>query len=273
MGKRMTLFIFQVLIWGMCHAQLVGVDIDLKTSMLVISQTVEQVAVESANNKMVDSIKAAQARVAAKTASIVIVKEAERASLQNVREFGIESRLYKNIGKKGSSLLQKIPVAMDALLMGNIVGKATALHDLGNISARATTLVNTFVDLCSNAKVVSPIQSGNSDKQINQGIMDGTGFTISGGGTSVNISGVDPRGGSRGDSHNLIDRQQRYELAYNVYVQLCQLNVEIDRLTNLARGATFGDLIYVYDRKSWNAMNDGKNTVQSTINMWNHKIK
>lgn len=254
-------------------AQIYDIEIDLKTSMLVLNQTIAQVAQEKANNLMVDSIKSAKARVAAKTASIALIKETHRASLANVSDFGPESRLYKNIGTKGVAILQKVPNTLDMILKANVVEKAVALHELGNVAAKATALVNTFVDLCGNARFASPMQTVKGEKPTMQGIMDGSGLTMRMGGTSTTVSGVDPQGGKRGDGHNLLKRSERYEMAYNIYQQLCSLNNELDQIGMLAQNARLGDMIYIYDRKSGNAFYGGKDAVESTIKMWNTKIK
>lgn len=269
MGKIRTALTAMLLLAATgARGQIVGAEIDLKTAMLVMSQTVAKVAEETANNKLVDSIKTSQTRIAAKTAAIVLVKESQRASMCNTDDFGPESRLYKRIGQKGVSVIEKVPRTLDLLIKTDLVSKATALHELGDISVKVTTLVNTFVDLCTNARFASPTETFKGEKPTMQGVLDGSGFTISTGGESTTITGVDAQGGKRGDGHNLLSRDQRYNMAYDIYSQLCGLEREINKMMYLAENARFGDMLRVYDRSSWNALNSGQSTVNSTIQTW-----
>lgn len=217
---------------------------DPRTTLQVAENMIMQLAVENQHNQILDTISSKQEEILAKTSAIYASKELNMQTLQNVKGFGAESLYYKEISITSVKIADLSSQALTAIKNSNTVSKANAILAVGNLSLKATQLVNDFVNIVTNCTVENPLKK----------------------------SGLDGTDGKK-DSHNLLDRYERMNLAAQITYDLKTIMAQLRAIIYYANYGNWGTLIKQIDRKTWGYMNYGKSISEKLVNQWNKQIK
>lgn len=154
------------------------------------------------------------------------------------------------------------------------------LNELTDVMLETEGLVNDFVNIVSNGKVVNPLKKPKAPSSCSA--CGGTNIkTIKTGGKSsyvfvcqkcghVDYSNSTTGGNNVGDGYNFLDRYTRINLTYKIYGRLLEIKYRMDAMVMMCQFGTWGDVFFKVDPKSWAAWFQASNSVNQLINEWNY---
>lgn len=220
------------------------VVVDARTTAQVVENMIIQLAVENQHNQILDTISSKQEEILVKTSAIYASKELTMQTLQNVKGFGIESMYYKEISITSLKIADLSTQAISAIKKSSMINKANAVLAVGNLSLKTTQLVNDFVNIVTNCTVENPLKKNGLD-------------------------GAE----EKKDSHNLLDRYERMNLAAQISYDLKKIKGQLNAIIFYANYGDWGTLVKQLDHKTWATLFNCKIISDKLVNQWNKQIK
>lgn len=217
--RILSLVIFASIFSLQSIAQVYSINIDTKTAALVGETQAAQLAVEEVHNTRLSKIDRLKKKIAGYSATMATLKEAYRATMQNVDGFGAETRIYKEVFSNAVEIAKNIPIALQELRK-RPYSMINCYKDIMDISLEATSAVNTFVNVVNNGRVSMKIKD-------------------------MDLSGTN-------DGYNFLNRTDRYVIANSVLTNLQEIKYKLEAVIYISRFCNgISDIVYSLDPESW----------------------
>lgn len=207
----------------------------------VAANTASQKAIEDQHNKRLDSISAKQNKLEQYTVSMATIKELYKLTMENVSDFGTESKYYIEIGRCAFDIIKDVPELVKVVNKAKFTNKVLCLNELGNLVTQTQQLVADFVNIVNNAKIQNPLQ-GQATAE------------------------------TKSDGYNFLDRYERLTVANKIYTDLMEIRYKVQGMMAMARYATMNDLFFAIDPEGWANIMVMQNSVGGLIMDWNGLI-
>lgn len=214
----------------------VRIVIDPWSIEAVVQNMATQAAVENMHNRRLDSIAAKQKKIEQLTVTMATIAEAYQITMQNIRGFGSESRYYIEIGLNSYEIVTRVPRILRKISRAHIPGQARCVMELTNVVAKTQQLVGDFVNIVNNARVSNPLPNGTAPV--------------------------------KRDGHNLLDRNDRLDMAIRIHSDLLHLRYKMQYLESLADCATWNSLFFAIAPADWCAIMDMRLQSEHLIRRW-----
>lgn len=214
------------------------VVIDPNCIKAVAANTASQKLIEDQHNQRLDSIAARKQKTELYTMGMATIKELYKLAKENVSGFGTESLYYREIEACALDIVSGVPELAATVGKANFPNKLLCLNELGNLVAETQQLVADFVNIVCNAKVTNPLK-GQATAE------------------------------TKGDGHNLLDRNERLTVANTIYADLLKIRYKVEGMLAMARYATLDDLFFSIDPEGWANVVTMRNRVDGLILDWN----
>lgn len=232
--KRFYIFAISLGVLLCGHAQ--SVNTDYKTIEMVTKTQAAQLVIETAHNEEINKIKKLKTKIAEYANTMTAIKEAYKASMQNIDGFGQETQMYKDIATTTIDIFKNIPIAITEI-QKHPLSMFTTYREIADLSSEATAAAATFVNIVNNGRVSFKIKD-------------------------INVNGTD-------DGYNFINRSDRYIMANDVLTKLQMIKYKLETIICLSRfcnGIT--NVLYALDIDSWCNIMGGGNQVNTIINLY-----
>lgn len=237
MGKLRHIFLAAALSATAGASAAWRVVIDPSCIKAVAANLASQKLIEDRHNTRLDSIAARKQKVELYTVSMATIKELYKLSMENVTGFGTESLYYKEIGLCALDILTGVPELVSTVGKADFPNKLLCLNELGNLVTETQQLVADFVNIVCNAKVENPLK-GRATAE------------------------------TKGDGHNLLDRNERLTVANTIYTDLMKIRYKVEGLLAMAQYATLNDLFFSIDPEGWANVVTMRTRVESLVLDW-----
>lgn len=239
MGKQF-LTIIAATIFGVSivNAQsMVNINFDAKTLEWLTANTATQETTNLLHNVQVDSIKKKQTRLMEFVTSIAVEKEMLAMTYKNVAGFKKESKYYKAMVAVGTDIVNHSASALSIVKQSKLPGKAIATVKISDLVAQAISLGKVFADIVANSEVENP----------------------------VNLPGA--ASGDK-DKHNLLNRNERLQMANDILFRLKGIDHQLCYLIYLTIHAEWRDTLFHLDRKTFLNYITAHREINEIVNKW-----
>lgn len=250
------------------------------TTAQVTANAAAQEEIEKKHNERLDTISAKQQKILQYTTTMETIKELYRISMTNVRGFGEETAYYKEMVELSADILMNVPTVTKFIAQNPGKNYILCLNELTDIVLETEGLVNDFVNIVNNGKVVNPLKKpkapsscpncgGTSIKTYKTGGAHSYVFVCQRCG-HVEYGKAGTTGGkNEGDGYNFMDRYTRLTLANRIYGKLMTIKRKMDAMVMMCQFGTWGDAFFAIDPESWAAVYSATNFADGLIMDWN----
>lgn len=251
------------------------------TTAQVTANAGGQKLIEDKHNERLDTISAKQQKILQYTATMESIKELYKLSMTNIRGFGEETAIYKEIVMLTTEILSDVPTVAKFLVKNPGKNYILCLNELTDVVLETNGLVNDFVNIVNNGKVVNPLKKpkapsscsscgGTNIKTIKTGATNNSYVFVCQKCGHVEYSNSTTTGGkNEGDGFNFLDRYTRVSLAYKIYGRLLELKYNMEVMTMMCQYGDWNDVFYKIDPESWATYYTGLNLAEGLIRDWN----
>lgn len=239
MGTKLATLCFTLALslWSsISHAQL-SANYDAKTIQAVSETVAAQTAIETVHNAELEKVSKKKKTIAGYTASMATIKEAYRYTMQNVKGFGEESKIYREVFNTSKDIALLIPKALNGL------GKqpfytGLCYVEINSLVSEAVGCANTFVNIVNNGKVPFKIDNRIHIKQTS-------------------------------DGYNFLTRADRYTMANDVLTRLRFIRYQLEAIVFMCEYTKgIGDFVYAFAPDSWLSYLTAKSNTETIINLF-----
>lgn len=161
MGKLRNTLLGILLTCSFCvkaGISLVQVNTDKETIEAVMANIAAEQLFLQSQNKIVDSIRVKQNKLAELLGEMATYKMAVLKTYQSIQDFKQESAFYTRIVRVGIDIVNHSAEAFNEIRNSKLAGKINASRKVTSLIADAVSLGQTFADVVANGKVEHPMK-------------------------------------------------------------------------------------------------------------------
>lgn len=227
------------------------VVLDAKTIEAVTQNTEAVRYIEQLHNNQLDSIKSKELSMAGFAATMALLKENYRMSMQNVNSFRENSVYYKEMANQFAQIPGNIVKASKAMLSSPGMNFVSCLQEITGIQLETASVVQTFLKVVANGKVSLKDFKNSKNSAINQLL----------GKAKI----------SEGDGYNFLDRYTRLQLCCELIGEITSINRKLEQITYIcSTSKNASTLVFNIDPDTWINYMTGKNIIDGLVNSFKY---
>lgn len=240
MGKRLissALMFVALSVPSLSHAQFIQYNYDAKTVKAVGENVAAQIAIETVHNEELEKVSKKKKAIAEFSTALSAMKTAYKYSMQNVKGFGEETRIYKAVFETTTDIVSLYPTALQSLSR-KAYYSVMCYAEIAGLIAETSGCINTFVNIVNNGKVSFKKSS------------------------LLSVAGTT-------DGYNYLNRSDRYVMANDVLTKLREIKYRLEGIVLMCRyNNGLHDLIYSLTPETWLTILTAQSQTETILNLY-----